>query len=232
MTNCILEAINSSIQAYISALTGGLWPFTSHDWLSARRSVLTCCLSSADLMKARRQQRPIPKGFYATARRPVCDYLVRLCDMSTIDKSNWWSSKKWEALSKKCKALSKKCDTLKRSRCAISGHCPWTRPSPRASWHKPPVRLPQPGRAGESLRDPCLCPLKAKAYQVRNRDPVTQILRKAVQLSPEGTHIEGRRASTLADPPLRQGGAVCTGPSRRKKRKNNSAPRHSALINA
>ena len=34
--------------------------------------------------------------------------------MSTINKSDWWSSKKWEALSKKCKVLSKKCDKLKR----------------------------------------------------------------------------------------------------------------------
>jgi len=37
-------------------------------------------------------------------------------------KRDWWSSKKWEALSKKCKALSKKSDTLNVYRCAISGH--------------------------------------------------------------------------------------------------------------
>src|SRR5262249_50888457 len=34
MTDCILEAINSSTQAYISALTGRLSPSISHDRLS------------------------------------------------------------------------------------------------------------------------------------------------------------------------------------------------------
>ena len=37
MTDCILEAINSSIQVYISALTGRLCPSISHDWLLAVR---------------------------------------------------------------------------------------------------------------------------------------------------------------------------------------------------
>ena len=39
MTDCIFEPINSSMQAYISALTGKMCPSISHDWLSA---VLIC----------------------------------------------------------------------------------------------------------------------------------------------------------------------------------------------
>jgi hypothetical protein len=48
-------------------------------------------------------------------------------------KSDWWFSKKWEALSKKCKALSKKCDKLKRLSCAInlSYAIKWTLPMNR-----------------------------------------------------------------------------------------------------
>jgi hypothetical protein len=40
MTGCILEAINSSTQAYISALTGRLRPSISHDQVSAASAVL------------------------------------------------------------------------------------------------------------------------------------------------------------------------------------------------
>src|SRR5262249_47154993 len=52
MTDCILEAINSSIQAYINALTGRLCPSISHDWLSAARSCSFAVQVAADLIKA------------------------------------------------------------------------------------------------------------------------------------------------------------------------------------
>src|SRR5262249_20581352 len=52
MTDCILEAMNSSTQAYISALTGRLCPSISHDWLSAPRSCSFAVQVAADLIKA------------------------------------------------------------------------------------------------------------------------------------------------------------------------------------
>jgi hypothetical protein len=41
MTDCIFEAINSNMQASISALTGRQCPSISHDWLSAASAALS-----------------------------------------------------------------------------------------------------------------------------------------------------------------------------------------------
>src|SRR5262249_37892033 len=57
-----------------------------------------------------------------------------------------------------------------------------TRPPPACVVASPGPPSPALADRG-GLRDPCLCPLNAKAYG----SPVTQILRKAVRLSREGT---------------------------------------------